>query len=82
MISAYFSKRMAELKMPVGPDSLGIRWEGAVMEGRMSVGQRLALDRREVVGSQLNRDLQAGPAPVYVREFPPLVGGRVPGQGE
>jgi hypothetical protein len=52
------------------------------MEGRMSVGQRLALDRREVVASQLNRDLQAGPAPVYVREFPPLVGGRVPGQGE
>jgi len=66
--------------MPAGPDSLGIRWEGAVVEGRMSVGQRLALDRRDVVAGQLTRDLQGGPAPVYVREFPPLVGGRVPGE--
>lgn len=37
----YFGRRKQELRMPKGPDSLGIRYEGEVLEGRKSVEEAL-----------------------------------------
>ena len=49
-------------------------------DGRADAGgAAVGAGSREVVAIQLNRELQAA-APVYVREFPLLVGGRVPGE--
>jgi hypothetical protein len=39
-IAGYFCKRGSELRMPKTEDSLGIRYEGAVLTGEKSVEQR------------------------------------------
>ena len=72
MVAGYFSKRTTEFRMAQGPDALGIQWEGAVMEGRMTVEQRFLQEKREVFLRQMEVERREGVG----REFQPGVGGR------
>ena len=76
MVSGYFSKRRVEFRMPQGPDALGIRWEGPVMEGRMSVEQRFLQDKREAFVRQMEVEANGGKRYEYVRPYAPVIRGR------
>ena len=76
MASGYFSKRRVEFRMPQGPDALGIRWEGPVMEGRVTVEQRFLQDKREAFVRQMELEGNGGKKYEYVRAYAPVIRGR------
>lgn len=48
-VVGYFERPRRDSRMPKGPDSCGIRWEGPVLSGEMSVEERR---RREEIGAR------------------------------
>jgi hypothetical protein len=49
-VLGYFGRRQGELRMPKKADELGIRYEGAVLEGKVALELARELEARRLAG--------------------------------
>jgi hypothetical protein len=71
-VCGYLTPRVIELRMTGGPDGCGIRWEGAVVEGRAGLARKLELERLRAIAEPralagalegMERDLRTAGSP-------------------